>query len=599
MYILNVVKNIFAVLDARSRRQYIALQCFFFLAAIFQVVGIASIGPFISIVSNPDIIHTNEVLSTVYEMGNFTGTLPFIVAAAIFSLVMILVSNLVAGMTIWFTFSFSVALGSRLQKQVYHSFLYRSYLFHKTKNYNYLISVVSQQIPRFVYMLLQPFLLLTAQLFVAAIILLGLLVLDPVLASIAGLIIGGSYLATYIYVRKSLARHGEIVSQRASGIQSILSESFIGIKDIKLGSMENNYLTQFDDINSKGLKSQASISLKGEIPKFIIESISFGAILILALVLLTTRDEISSVVPILSIYALAGYRLLPTMQQIYKSVSSLSGHGAVAKVIRDELKTDSDEQEQLVNSEPMRLKRIELQNASFSYPDSEQTAVNNVTLSLERGYIYSLAGHSGSGKSTLADLLLGLLQLDSGRIVVNSETLTRDRLAAFRNSLSYVAQNIFIVDDTVVRNVAFGIPEEDIDIDRVKEALEMANANEFVKNLPQGMHTNLGQDGKSLSGGQRQRIGIARALYKQSDLLVLDEPTSALDIDSEYKLLETLNKIKKNLIILIISHRPASIKMSDKVIIMDAGAIRSHGSYDELTNTDEQFKAMIEKGSIA
>ncbi|MDQ2076180.1 ABC transporter ATP-binding protein [Marinimicrobium sp. ABcell2] len=594
MYILTVIKNIFKVLDSRTIKYYVGLQLFFFLAAFFQVVGIASIGPFISVLSNPEMIHTNRVLSYAYEIGGFTTDMQFILATAVGSLALILLSNAVAGLTMWFTYKFSVKLGSQLQQTVYRSFLFRDYLFHKTKNYNKLISIVAQQIPRFVYMVFQPFLLLTSQLFVALIILIGLLVLDPLLALIAAVLIGGSYLATYIFLRKALVRHGEVVSTKNSKVQSILSESFIGIKDVRLGSMERNYIKQFDDINVRGLRSQAFIALSGELPKFIIESISFGAILILALVLLTTQDDIRSVVPILSIYALAGYKLLPTMQQVYKSISSLSGHGSVAKVVLDEVEALKKYKEPPAAKEAIPIKTVELKDVSFSYPKAGQRAVDQVSLQFERGYIYSLAGHSGSGKSTLADLLLGLLTPESGSIIVNGQALTNDNLSAFRNSLSYVAQSIFILDDDVINNVAFGVPADKIDLDRVKQAITMANADDFVDELPKGLKTNLGQDGKLLSGGQRQRIGIARALYKQSDLLVLDEPTSALDMESEYKLLKTLNKIKHNLIILIISHRPASLKMSDRIILMDHGAVESVGSCQDMMEKNASFKQLME-----
>lgn len=599
MYIFNVIKTILSVLDARTRKKYIGLQLVFLFSAFFQVVGIASIGPFISILSNPDVIHTNTILSKIYQKFGFETDLQFIVTAALGSLVLILVSNAVAAMTMWLSIRFSVSLGSSLQQKIYRNYLFKDYLFHKTENYNKKIATVAAQVPRFVYMLFQPFLLLTSQLFVVGLILIGLLVLDPLLAFIAGGIIGGSYLITYILLRKKLAHHGAVISERNDKVQGILSESFIGIKDVKLDSLENRYIDRFNTINVRGLKSQAFIALSGDLPKFVIESISFGAILVLALVLLTTQDDMRSVVPILSIYALAGYKLLPTMQQIYKSLSSLSGHGSVARVIKNRLNltsTDTAESENTIR--PMEINRVHLSEANFIYNVDSAPAVHNVSLTLNRGEIYSLVGHSGSGKSTLADLILGLLKLNSGKLIVNENILTGADLASFRKKVGYVAQTIFILDDNIVNNVAFGVSDADIDMDRVKQALRLANADEFVDNLPSGIYSNLGQDGKLLSGGQRQRIGIARALYKQTDLLVLDEPTSALDMESEYKLMSTLNALKENLIILVISHRPASIKMSDKIILMERGTINAVESYDNLIAKNEKFQTMM-KSTIA
>ncbi|MFT6907210.1 MAG: ABC-type multidrug transport system fused ATPase/permease subunit [Oleiphilaceae bacterium] len=594
MYILSVIKTILSVLDKKTKRQYIGLQVVFFLSAFFQVVGIASIGPFISILSNPGIIHTNTLLSWGYQQFGFETDLQFIIAVALGSLILILLSNTIAGMTIWLTFRFSVSLGSSLQQKVYKNFLFKDYLFHKTENYNKKIAVVGQQVPRFVYMLFQPFLLLTSQLFIAALILIGLLVLDPLLAFIAGCIIGGSYVVTYILLRKKLAHHGAVISEKNDRVQSILSESFIGIKDVKLDSLENRYIDRFSSINVRGLKSQAFIALSGDLPKFVIESISFGAILILALVLLTTQDDIRSVVPILSIYALAGYKLLPTMQQIYKSLSSLSGHGSVAKVVSNRLSdTLEDPSVGSEPSKPMDIQQVELSGAEFTYGGDGPPAVHNVSLTLTRGEIYSLVGHSGSGKSTLADVILGLLKPHSGKLIVNGKVLTDQNLASFRKKVGYVAQTIFILDDNVVNNIAFGVPECEIDMGRVKHALTLANADEFVNDLPNGIYSNLGQDGKLLSGGQRQRIGIARALYKKTNLLVLDEPTSALDMESEFKLMTTLNSLKKDLIILVISHRPASIKMSDQIILMAAGKLEDIAPFKELAERNDNFREMM------
>lgn len=598
MYILSVIKDIFSVLDERTKRRYYILQLVFFLSAIFQVIGIASIGPFISILSNPAIIHTNPILSAINEFAGFEKDVHFIVASAAGSLTMILSSNLVAGMTVWLSYRFSVSLGTTLQQKAFRNFLYKDYLSHKTENYNRKISIVAHQVPRFVYMLFQPFLLFTSQLFVAVLILAGLFALDPLLAMIAGVIIGGSYLATYVYLRRKLSYHGEVVSDRNEKIQELLSEAFIGIKDVKLDSMEKRYIEEFNSVNVRGLKSQSFISLSGELPKFIIESIAFGAILVLAVILIITKENLSSVVPILSIYAIAGYKLLPTMQQIYKSLSSLSGHGSVASLIKNCIEPMDEPLEPNPKLlQEMQIANIRLQDAKFSYNEDSVPAVDNINLELKRGQVYSLVGHSGSGKSTLADLVLGLLLLDSGKLVVDGQTMTPNRLPAFRKKLGYVAQNIFILDDTVAKNVAFGEPEDSIDIDRVQTALRMANATEFVNKLPLGLEAKLGQDGKLLSGGQRQRIGIARALYKDTNLLVLDEPTSALDLESEYTFMKTLDSIKKDLIILIISHRPAAIEMCDHVIFMSNGKIEKIGSFQELIQTDKAFKKIMQTPS--
>ncbi|EAR11142.1 ABC transporter ATP-binding protein [Reinekea blandensis] len=594
MYILKVVRSIFELLDPKAKTRVLILQVFFTLAALVQVTGIASIGPFIAVLSSPQVIHTNALLNYLYELGQFDNDALFISALAVGSLLMIIASNAIAALSLWVTFRLSVSLGGSLQNQAYIDFLNKDYLFHKTTDYNVPIAVITQQIPRFVYMVFQPFLLLTSHAFIGVLIIVGLVILDPLLALFAASILGGAYTLIYYGLKPRLKRHGNSISIRNTRIQSILSESFTGIKEIKLGSFEQDYQDRFSKINRKGLNSQAYISLSAEMPRFLLESISFGAILGLAMVLLSSDRGMASIVPILSLYALAGYKLLPTLQQIYKSVSSLSGHGEVAIELVKAL--DFQQYKRTTTpAQPMDISSIELDGVSYRYPDAKFSAVNSVHTVLNKGNIYSLTGHSGSGKSTLADIILGLIKPSEGHIKINNQPLTDDSLQSFRANVSYIGQSIFLLNDTVTRNVAFGIKDQDIDHDKVIEALKLANAYDFSMALPQGIDTKLGQDGKILSGGQRQRIGIARALYKSCDVLVLDEPTSALDIESEYLLLQTLNSLKEDLIVLLISHRPASIRMSDIILFLKDGQIADEGSFSELKARSNEFIEIMTK----
>jgi len=455
--------------------------------------------------------------------------------------------------------------------------------------------MVSSEVPRFVYMVFQPFLLLTSQLLIAVIVLVGLFLIDPIIAISSLSLVGGVYAFTYFVIKKKLIHHGERVAERVSAIQNILSESFIGVKDIKLRSLELNYIHMFEAKNNLGLRSMAFISLAGDLPKFVVESISFSAILLLAIILLLKRGEVGQIVTLLSIYALAGYKLLPTFQQIYKSVSSMSANGSVVNALIKELNHKIHFRSSGIPINIKVIQTIAINKLSYTYPGAPSKAISDVSLSLEKGKIYTLAGHSGSGKSTLADILLGLLAFEDNQLIVNGNPLKLDELHDYQNSLSYVAQQIFILDDSVVTNVTFGSIDQKNDKERVKQALKLANALEFCEDLPDGLNTKLGQDGKLLSGGQKQRIGIARALYKDCDVLILDEPTSALDMESEYEFLKTINELKTNLIVLIISHRPASVRMSDKIILMKNGSIDYVGDYEQLIKQNSEFREMLEK----
>ncbi len=596
MYILQIIRNIFKLLPKEQKSKMLLLQVFFIFSAIVQVVGAASIAPFVGIISNPETIHTNQQLQYLYDFLPVNSDKEFIIAFAILSISMIFLSNAVSAATLWFLLKFSIAIGSDLQYRLYNNFLNRNYLFHKSTNYTQLIATIAQEAPRFVYMVLQPYLLLCSNVFIAFIILIGLLFLNPVIAMASALIIGGAYLVIYWIIKKSLLRHGKTVTDRNEAIQSVLSESFIGIKDIKLNMLESKYSSIYKKANFSGLNSSAYIVLAGDLPKFAIEAISFGAILLFAIVLLLTAGSDGSVVAILSIYAIAGYKLLPTMQQIYKSAANISANGSVVAELK--LQLDEPIEPSLPHShEPLAcINQIKLSKIMYKYPSAKDPVLNEISVEFNKGELNTIAGPSGSGKSTLADIMLGLLQPMSGHIEIDNKILSGQALSNYQHSIGYVPQHIFILDDTVISNVAFGMEVHEIDIEKAKNALRQANAMEFVEKLPLGINSSLGQDGKLLSGGQRQRIGIARALYRDNKILILDEPTSALDIESEFELMSLLEKLKKDVLTIVISHRPAAIKLSDKICIVEAGTIGAEGSYTELMRSNKQFQELMEKG---
>lgn len=595
MYTLSIIKTIFSLLDRRSKVRYIWLQLFCLVFAVIQIAGIASIAPFIGIVSNPDVIQSNKILNSVYIHFGFSDSQEFIVAFAFASLALITISNLISGVAMWFTFSFSIHVGSKLQNDLFRNLLDRGYIYHKVSDHTKAIALINQEAPRFVYMVLQPFLNLTSQLFIAVLIVVGLFVLDPMVAASATIVVCGSYLATYMLIKRSLVQHGKVISERNAGVQATLSEAFIGIKEIIIGNKSGRYKKNFDYYNRRGLVSASYISLAGELPRLVIETIVFAAILLLAVSLIFSNLSPSQVVSTLSLYGLAGYKLLPAMQQIYKSLSSISAQGAVAINISRELSYHTSVNHQNNSKFEGEVESIELRNVSFKYPNSDINALNGISVKFEKDCVNVIAGFSGSGKSTLADIVLGLLTPSQGTFLVNGDEVDQQAIASYQTSIGYVPQNIFLTNESVLANVAFGVEPSEISHDKVSLALKLASAEEFVLALPQGGGTILGQDGKLLSGGQRQRIGIARALYHDTTVLILDEPTSALDIHSEHDFLQCLHELKHKYLIILISHSPSVIKMSDKIYLMSEGGRAISGKYSELMLNSPEFIAMMKK----
>lgn len=598
MYIFSIIHRSISLFSRRQRLFFVLLMIFFLFSALVQVVGLASIGPFIALLSNTSAIETNRFLNFLYSYFNFSSDSNFIVAVAFGSLIMTVFSNLISILTLWLLIRFTIVIGGDIQRRLFENLMFRPYLFHKSNNYSESISLISQQAPRFVYMVIQSILLLFSNLFVALVILTGLVYLSPATVLITGFLIGLTYLLTYVFLKKALKRHGDILSERNSLVQKILSEAFIGIKEVILSRLQKIFVDNFKAINLKGLYSSSFISLSGDIPKFIIETVAFSVIFISAIIILLTNQNTQSIVPFLSIYAIAGYKLIPTMHQIYKSVSALSAHGSVSFSLYDELHQDSfidyNSYQSVLNS----VHTIQLENVYFKYPNAQTITLENINVSFHHNMINTIAGHSGSGKSTLIDLLLGLLKSDSGRILIDNKLADKETMIQLQRSSGYVPQQIFILDDTVISNVAFGVKSNLINEDEVIRALKQANAMNFVENLPQGIHTRLGQDGKLLSGGQRQKIGIARSLYRRPKILILDEPTSALDIESEYDFMMLLRMLKSQVLIIVISHRPSALKYSDMITLMQNGKIESHGTFQQLKEISPVFINILDKCTL-
>jgi ATP-binding cassette, subfamily B, bacterial PglK len=597
MYILNTLIKIVKILSKSQQTDLFLMCIFFIISAIVQIAGIASIAPFISLLSDPSIIDTNPVYKAVYEFSNATDVKAFTIYFAVASLVLIFLSNFTSAITLWLLFNFSVKIGAQIQSELFKNYLFKDYIFHKTENYNTIIARIAQETPRFVYMVLQPFLLLISQTIVATLIIAGLIIINPWIAISSALIIGLTYGITYLSVKKSLIKNGNVITQRNTLMQAILSECFIGIKEIKLNHTESANIEKLNSVNFKGLRAQSNVVLTGDIPKFVIETVSFGAILLLAIIALMQGQDSKHLTTVLSIYAIAGYKLLPTVQQLYKSIASISANADVIGMLHKDLKSSPSKIPKEKTKKLLNIESIVIESANYTYPSNARAGIFDISLQFSRGNIYTIAGHSGSGKSTLADVLLGLLPLSSGQILINGkEGLSDENLAHYQYSLGYVPQSIFILDDTIIRNVAFGIPDHEINLAQVEQALKKAQAWDFVCNLSNGLHTPLGQDGRLLSGGQRQRIGIARSLYQKRSVLILDEPTSALDIESEYEIMKLLQQLKKEILIIVISHRPSAIKLSDNIILLEDGRITANSSYDLLLQSDSHFKELMEKG---
>jgi ABC-type multidrug transport system fused ATPase/permease subunit len=604
---MGLVRNLFAMLTAGQKRSFGRLQVLFCVTALLQVAGAAAIAPFVGLLSNAALIHQNPVFSYFYRLGGFHDDVSYMVACSVIVMATISVSNLALAVSTRQMFFFSIATGQEFQRAIFRNYLHKDYAFFGRKNSSELISIVTQESPRLVYNVLIPLLNLTTQVLMIALMIAGLLWLDWVVAVSAMVVVGGGYGLVYRMVRGWLSHHGRNLGVANDRRLRLLTESLGGVKEVKLLGTEHFYEEQIAATNEMGLRSTAIIGLCGDIPKYVLETIAFCAMLGLSTWLLVRRGWSNDIVTMLSLYAMAGYKLLPAAQAIFKSVSLIRANGEVVPELMPqvlggraltlvakpaELPVEAAGQSAQLQGD------IRLTNVTYRYPGAHVPTLKKVSLLIPRNSLVVLVGPSGAGKSTLADILLGLLPPTEGRLQVGETTVDATNVRSWQRQLGYVPQSIFLLDDSIAANIGFGIAAE-VDRAAVATAAALANIDEFIDTLPGKYDYRVGERGALLSGGQKQRIGIARSLYRNADVLIMDEATSALDSITEREIMTTIAGLKANKTIVMIAHRLSTIRSADMILFVNDGTIHSCGTFDELAQRDPLFRRVVLANSEA
>ena len=417
-----------------------------------------------------------------------------------------------------------------------------------------------------------------------------LIIVDPKLALIVGFTLAGMYLLIFYLVQGYLKRIGNKRLKNNELRFTTISEAFGAAKEVKVGGLEQTYIKSFSDSAKIFARTQASSQVVSQLPRYILEAIGFGGILLIILYIMSQTGNFNTALPIISLYVFAGYRLLPALQQIYYAFTQLTFVSpSIVKLTSDikNLKPFNENQDKGVLS---LNKTITLKNIYYEYPNASRTALKNINLSISSKSTVGLVGETGSGKTTTVDIILGLLEPQKGTLEVDGKVITKQNSRSWQRSIGYVPQHIYLSDDTVAANIAFGVEPQDINLAAVEKAAKIANLHKFlIEELPKQYQTTIGERGIRLSGGQRQRIGIARALYHNPNILILDEATSALDSQTEKAVMDAVNNLRKDITIIIIAHRLATIKKCDKVFLLEKGQIKNEGTFEELKNIDEKF----------
>ena len=594
---LDVLEKLNTLFDQKEKLQFVGVMAVAIAAALLQALGIISVLPFLQLVMEPEMVWENKWLNLLFVSLGFKSVFSFTIFVGFAMLGILLVGNAISAFFAWLKVRFVWQKNHDISSALLRKYLSLPYVYFLSKHSADLGKNILSEVEQMTGHLLLPLMRILTSGIVVFIILTLLFFVNPAVAAITVLLFGSLYVAIFVFLRRRLRVKGEKRVQENTGRFTVATEALAGIKDIKILGREGYFLERFSNHSAKFSKLQAWVAVIGQLPQYFMETVAFGGVIALILVLLSLGQEGSKIIPLVSFFVFAGYRLMPAFQEIFYGVSSVQfNRASLDKISRDmseETTAPPVFQKRELPTPLVLRERIALENMSFCYPHSRQIALSHVSLEIPKSSFVGLVGPTGGGKTTLGDVLIGLLSPSEGRMTVDGVEIRGNNVWNWQRNIGYVPQQVFLYDDTVTRNVVFGLPDERIDRTRVEEVCRIANLHDFIEQeLPNGYDTPIGERGIRLSGGQKQRIGIARALYHDPEVLVLDEATSSLDGITERAVLQAIENVAKKKTVIAIAHRLTTVKNCDTIYLIDKGAIVTQGTYEELMERDEQFRAM-------
>ncbi len=592
---MQTFKKLLLILSPNELKRAGLLLIMILIMALLDMIGVASILPFITVLTNPDIIQTNSILNTIFNNTKAFGVETneeFLFFLGILVFVVLVVSISFKALTTYAQLRFVQMRGYSIGKRLVEGYLRQPYSWFLGRNSAELGKNILSEADTVVGGFLKPLLDLIAKSLVTFSIIFLLIIVDPKLAVIIGFILGGAYVIIFYFIRTYLNQIGKKRLKHNEIRFKTVNEAFGATKEIKVGGLEKIYIKLFSGSAKIYAQTSASSTLISQLPRFFLEIIAFGGVLLIILYMMKQSDDFNTALPIVSLYVFAGYRLMPAIQQIYSSFVALTFAGPALDNLSKDIKNLKLINFQQTGGKLSFYKTISLKNIYFNYPNTTRTALKNISLTIPAKSSIGLVGATGSGKTTVVDIILGLLEAQQGTLKVDDEVITGQNTRSWQRSIGYVPQNIYLSDDTVRANIAFGVDPNDVIQSKVEQASKIASLHEFiVSELSNKYETMIGERGVRLSGGQRQRIGIARALYHDPKVLILDEATSALDNQTEKAVMDAVNNLNKDMTIILIAHRLSTVKNCNQIYFLKNGQLENQGTFDELIKINENFRA--------
>lgn len=573
---LSTRQKIWSLLTPEERRSAVALLMLLLVGMVLETLGIGLVIPALALLVHADILLKYPMLqSTLNAMGN-PSQASLVIGGMLILVGVYFVKTLFLAFLAWEQTRFAYQVQVQLSQRLFTNYLRQPYTFHLQRNSAQLIRNIVGEMNLFTFSALIPGMLLLAEILVLFGLCCLLLLVEPLGALIVAGVLGSAAWGFYRLTKARLTRWGE-ARQHHDGLRlQHLQQGLGGVKDVKLLGREADFLEQYQKHSIMTARmGQLQITLQ-QLPRLWLELLAVSGLAILVISMLAQGRALDAVLPTLGLFAAAAFRLMPSVNRVLGALQSLRYGLPVIDVLHKELNLTIPDAAATQNTRTPFSNELELKNISYTYPGTDQSSLKNISLLIQRGESVGFIGASGAGKSTLVDVMLGLLTPDVGEVRVDGKNI-QDNLRGWQDQIGYVPQSIFLTDDTLRRNVAFGLADEMIDDAAVGRAIQAAQLEKFVAGLSDGINTVVGERGIRLSGGQRQRIGIARALYHDPAVLVLDEATSALDTATEHEVMEAVAALHGNKTILIVAHRLSTVEQCDRLYRFQHGEIHSMG----------------------
>jgi len=595
------LKKIFYLFSRKEKKKAILLFIMTLIMALFDLVGVASVLPFMTVLTNPQIVETNSYYSAAFKLSTLFGiesNQQFIFVLGVLVFLLLIISLGFKTLTTYVQLRFSLMREYSIGKRLIEGYLHQPYSWFLNRNSADLSKNILSEVSIVIAQGIKPMMNLISQSVVILFLILLLIFVDPKITMIVGLTIATAYALIYVFAFSFLKRIGQDRLKANEQRFTVVNEAFGAAKEVKVSGLEDVFINRFSVPAQTFARVEGNAQIISQLPRFALEAVIFGGMMLMVLYLMQQSVVFLDILPKITFFAFAGYRLMPAIQQIYRAGVQLRFIEPALDTLNNDLKNlklTSPYQKKSKKFIPLN-KEIKLKHIHYNYPSSSRTALDDINLSIPIRSTVGLVGSTGSGKTTTVDIILGLLEAHKGSLEVDGQVINKNNNRAWQRSIGYVPQHIFLSDDTIAANIAFGIDAKNINKEAVERAAKIANLHDFVMSeLPKNYQTNVGERGVRLSGGQRQRIGIARALYNSPQLLILDEATSALDNLTEQAVMEAVNNIGKKITIIIITHRLSTVKNCDIIFMLEKGKIKAEGTFEKLIKTSNQFRKSAEK----